>query len=176
MKVASFDFDLPKDLIAQRPIVPRDASRLLHIGKSLSDRVMCDLPHLLNPNDILVFNDTKVFPSRLSGVRGKAKIQITLHKQKSELAWFAFVRGSKRIKTGDEIKFGDEFFGVIDDKLENGEVIIKSTKRNYNAFALTYLNEKLFNAGATTRGASIAFSLAEKHGWKKEQIFISEVK
>ena len=124
MKVASFDFDLPKDLIAQRPVVPRDASRLLHIGESLSDRVMRDLPHLLSPNDILVINDTKVFPSRLSGVRGQAKIQITLHKQKSELTWFAFARGSKRIKIGDEIKFGDGFFGVIDDKLENGEVVI----------------------------------------------------
>ena len=57
MKVASFDFDLPKDLIAQRPVVPRDASRLLHIGESFSDKVMRDLPHLLSPNDILVFKE-----------------------------------------------------------------------------------------------------------------------
>ena len=65
--------------------------------------------------------------------------------------------------------------GTFRFELENGEVIIKSTKRNYNAFALTYLNEKLFNAGATTKGGLVALGLAEGHGWKKEQIFISEV-
>ena len=65
--------------------------------------------------------------------------------------------------------------GTFRFELENGEVIIKSTKRNYNAFALTYLNGKIFNAGSTTKGGIIALSLAESHGWKKEQVFIAKV-
>ena len=69
LPIEDFDFDLPPSLIAKRPIVPRDAARLLEIGDGLHDLVVRDLPALLHPNDILVFNDTRVIEARLSGIR-----------------------------------------------------------------------------------------------------------
>ena len=67
MKVDLFDFDLPQDLIALRPAVPRDAARLLHVPESGSfdDRTVLDLPDLLQPGDVLLFNDTRVIPAQL---------------------------------------------------------------------------------------------------------------
>ena len=70
MKVSDFDFDLPPQLIADRPAVPRDAARLLEVAETLRDHVVRDLPALLAPGDLLVFNDTRVIPARLFGHRG----------------------------------------------------------------------------------------------------------
>ena len=81
MRVLDFDFILPQDLIAQEPASPRGSARLLHIADNIADKKVIDLPLLLNPGDIVVFNDTKVIPSRLTGNRGKAIIEVTLHKQ-----------------------------------------------------------------------------------------------
>ena len=70
MKTADFDFDLPEDRIALRPAEPRDSARLLVVGDSgLADHFISDLPDFLRPGDALVFNDTRVIPARLSGVR-----------------------------------------------------------------------------------------------------------
>ncbi|MEC7798331.1 MAG: S-adenosylmethionine:tRNA ribosyltransferase-isomerase, partial [Pseudomonadota bacterium] len=70
MKTADFDFDLPEDRIALRPADPRDSARLLVVKDgALDDRIIRDLPDLLQPGDALVFNDTRVIPARLSGVR-----------------------------------------------------------------------------------------------------------
>jgi len=80
MKIEEFDFDLPRSAIAQRPVTPRDAARLLVVGDSLEDRRVRELPGLLAPGDILVFNDTRVIPARLFGRRGAAKVEVTLHK------------------------------------------------------------------------------------------------
>ena len=78
MRVDLFDFDLPPDLIAQRPVSPRDSARLLDVtAPGLADRTVRDLPGLLNRGDLLVFNDTKVIPARLIGTRtsgGKVEI------------------------------------------------------------------------------------------------------
>ncbi len=80
MRVDLFDFDLPPELIAQHPVRPRDAARLLVVrGASLEDRSVRDLPALLRRGDLLVFNDTRVIPARLLGRRGAAKIEVTLH-------------------------------------------------------------------------------------------------
>ena len=71
MRVDLFDFELPRELIAARPEDPRDSSRLLRIGEQgLDDRRFADLPELLTPGDMLVFNDTRVIPVRLAGRRG----------------------------------------------------------------------------------------------------------
>jgi S-adenosylmethionine:tRNA ribosyltransferase-isomerase len=73
MRVDQFDFDLPDENIALRPMSPRDQARLLVVrpdGKPvLSDARVCDLPSFLKPGDALVFNDTKVIPAQLEGVR-----------------------------------------------------------------------------------------------------------
>ncbi|HBH42288.1 MAG TPA: tRNA preQ1(34) S-adenosylmethionine ribosyltransferase-isomerase QueA, partial [Rhizobiales bacterium] len=73
MRVDDFDFHLPEDLIALRPAVPRDAARLLVVEPGaphpFGDRMISELPALLSPGDALVFNDTKVNPAELKGVR-----------------------------------------------------------------------------------------------------------
>ena len=71
MRVDLFDFDLPDERIALRPAEPRDAARLLVVepGAAFEDRIVRDLPSLLEPGDVLVFNDTKVIPAQLSGIR-----------------------------------------------------------------------------------------------------------
>ena len=80
MRTEDFDFELPRELIAQHPLEPREAARLLHVGSALADRTIADLPDLLRPGDLLVTNDTKVIPARLTGKRGTAGIEVTLHK------------------------------------------------------------------------------------------------
>jgi S-adenosylmethionine:tRNA ribosyltransferase-isomerase len=109
-----FDFHLPEELIALRPAVPRDAARLLLVepGESpeIADRTVRDLPALLSPGDALVFNDTKVIPAELDGVRRRdeatAKIAVTLIERLGPDRWQALARPAKRLKAGDRIAFG----------------------------------------------------------------------
>lgn len=112
-----FDFDLPRALIAQRPVVPRDAARLLVVGTTLADQRIRDLPGLLRPGDLLVFNDARVIPARLFGRRGQAKIEVTLHRLEDTGAegqdpagalWRAFARPARRLRVGDRLDFGPE--------------------------------------------------------------------
>ena len=107
MRVDVFDFNLPPERIALRPIRPRDAARLLVVAPDgpLSDRHIRDLPGLLHPGDVLVFNDTRVIPAQLEGRRGEARIGATLHKRLDLRRWQAFVRNGKRLREGDEIEF-----------------------------------------------------------------------
>lgn len=114
MRVDVFDFELPEDLIALRPARPRDSARLLHVpadGK-LEDRSVRDVVALLRPGDLLVFNDTRVIPARLKGVRwredNRVGIEATLHKRVSPSEWQAFAKPGKRLKEGDRIRFGTE--------------------------------------------------------------------
>ena len=107
MRVAEFDFDLPTDRIALRPARPRDAARMLLVeGERISDRRVLDLPDVLRPGDVLVFNDTKVIPAQLEGRRGEASVGATLHKRENLRSWWAFVRNAKRVRDGDVIEFG----------------------------------------------------------------------
>ena len=80
MKVSEFDFDLPPELIAARPAEPRDSCRLLSVPLEggFADLTMRDLPGLLNAGDIMVFNDTRVIPSRLTGRRRAARIELVM--------------------------------------------------------------------------------------------------
>jgi len=109
MRVAEFDFDLPTDRIALRPARPRDAARMLLVeGERISDRGVLDLPDVLRPGDVLVFNDTKVIPAQLEGRRGEASVGATLHKRENLRSWWAFVRNAKRVRDGDVIEFGSD--------------------------------------------------------------------
>ena len=119
MKVDRFDFDLPTDRIALRPARPRDAARMLLVeGTQLSDRHVADLANLLRPDDVLVFNDTRVIPAQLEGVRGEAKVGVTLHKRAGLRSWWAFVRNAKRVRDGDVVEFG---YGVSAAAVERDE-------------------------------------------------------
>ena len=107
MRVDLFDFDLPPENIALRPARPRDSARLLCVtgAQPFADLTVRDLPGLLNPGDVLVFNDTRVIPAQLEGRRGEAKIGATLHKRVDLRRWQAFVRNAKRLRHGDTIEF-----------------------------------------------------------------------
>jgi S-adenosylmethionine:tRNA ribosyltransferase-isomerase len=113
MQLADFDFDLPPDRIALRPASPRDSARLLLVepGQVLRDLAVRDLPDLLRKGDVLVLNDTRVIPARLSGrrLRGDAVVAVeaTLHHRLSPNVWTAFMRPGKRLAVGDRVVFGE---------------------------------------------------------------------
>ena len=138
MRVDLFDFDLPEERIALRPAEPRDSARLLVVkpGETLQDRVVGDMPSLLRQGDVLVFNDTKVIPAQLKGMRKRgeavAQVEATLHMRVAPDRWQAFMRPGKRIAAGDRIHFGHDgnscFLGQLDatviEKREAGEVLL----------------------------------------------------
>ena len=141
MRTDLFDFELPPERIALRPLAPRDTARLLVVRPAgappFSDHVVRDLPGLLRPGDVLVVNDSKVIPARLAGRRigrGAAEpaIEATLHQRLDGARWLAFVKPGKRLAVGDVVRFGSEgevcFLGELDAtveaKGEGGEVTL----------------------------------------------------
>lgn len=126
MRVADFDFDLPTDRIALRPARPRDSARMLVVESgAIADAKMLDLPDLLNPDDVLVFNDTKVIPAQLEGRRGDASIGATLHKRDGLRRWWAFVRNAKRVRDGDVVDFGGGVFATAIERDEAGAILLE---------------------------------------------------
>src|SRR6478609_8226864 len=125
MRVDLFDFDLPAERIALRPARPRDSARMLLVdGEAISDRSVLDLPDLLQPGDVLVFNDTRVIPAQLEGKRGNASVGATLHKREGLREWWAFVRNAKRVKIGDRIDFGSNVAASAVEKADDGSVLL----------------------------------------------------
>lgn len=125
MRVDLFDFDLPQELIALRPASPRDSARLLHVqGDVFADKIVRDLPSLLNPGDCLVFNDTRVIPAQLEGRRGDAKIGATLHKREGLRTWRAFVKNAKRLKEGDQVIFGGGVTALVGERGADGSLLL----------------------------------------------------
>jgi S-adenosylmethionine:tRNA ribosyltransferase-isomerase len=141
MRTDLFDFDLPDDRIALRPVSPRDAARLLVVrpraANALEDRTIRDLPTLLRRSDALVVNDTKVLPVNLHGRRigrgdREPPIAATLIRRLDGSRWQALVKPGKRLAPGDIVRFGGEgrvcFLGQLDatveQKGEAGEVTL----------------------------------------------------
>ncbi|TGT75872.1 tRNA preQ1(34) S-adenosylmethionine ribosyltransferase-isomerase QueA [bacterium M00.F.Ca.ET.159.01.1.1] len=138
MRVDLFDFDLPEERIALRPAEPRDSARLLVVkpGEMLQDRIVSELPSMLREGDVLVFNDTKVIPAQLKGMRKRgdavAQVEATLHMRVAPDRWQAFMRPGKRVAAGDRIHFGHDqnscFLGQLDatvlEKGEAGEALL----------------------------------------------------
>ena len=140
MRTDLFDFDLPEALIALRPVAPRDAARLLVVDPTaeppIADGMIHDLPELLQPGDALVFNDTKVIPAELDGVRrrdgGAARVAVTLIEKLGPDRWQALARPAKRLKAGDRILFGEgnnacllgSLAATVDSRGEDGEVTL----------------------------------------------------
>ena len=126
MRVDLFDFELPPENIALRPASPRDSARLLFVpGQGdFADHVVTDLPALLRAGDCLVFNDTRVIPAQLEGMRGEARIGATLHKREGLRRWRAFVRNAKRVRIGDRIDFGAEVSVIAADRGDDGSILL----------------------------------------------------
>ena len=141
MKTDLFDFELPADRIALRPVHPRDAARLLVVrpggAPELEDRGLRDLPALLQPGDALVVNDSKVIAARLKGRRigredSEPRIEATLIKRLDGSRWHAFILGAKKVQVGDTLRFGTEgrvcFLGQLDAEVshkdEGGEITL----------------------------------------------------
>ncbi|MGN6848565.1 MAG: tRNA preQ1(34) S-adenosylmethionine ribosyltransferase-isomerase QueA [Sphingomicrobium sp.] len=125
MRVDLFDFELPQERIALRPARPRDSARLLLVeGKTISGHQVLELPDLLRPGDVLVFNDTKVIPAQLEGRRGEASIGAMLHKREGPREWQAFLRNAKRARVGDRIDFGADVTASVVHKSEDGSALL----------------------------------------------------
>jgi S-adenosylmethionine:tRNA ribosyltransferase-isomerase len=155
MRLQEFDFELPEDRIALRPAEPRDAARLLVVrpGVGLEDRVVADLPTLLPPGDVLVFNDTRVIPAQLHGVRerdgGAVPVSVTLAERIDEASWWALAKPGRRLAPGDAIRFGHEgrvcllgtLEAIVEEKLPDGRVRLRF------GFHGPYLDEALRTLG-----------------------------
>lgn len=114
MRVDDFDYGLDDSRIALRPLEPRESARLLvSTPEAMSDKTIGDLPALLNANDLLVFNNTRVIPARLYGMRGAAKIELLLHRARPDGLWEAFARPMKRLHTNDRIMFAPDFYADV---------------------------------------------------------------
>lgn len=128
MKLDDFDFDLPRELIATRPASPRSSARLLLAeGAEIADRRVSDLPVILQPGDVLVLNDTKVIPARLTGHRSRqtaqgeavAKIEVTLLEPAAE-GWRALAKPMRKLQVGEVIRFGDDLSAEVAEMDEAG--------------------------------------------------------
>lgn len=138
MRVSDFDFDLPPERVALRPASPRDSSKLLVVRQDgREDRVFRELPQLLKPGDVLVFNDTRVIPAALSGNRtGRGgtspKVEALLHMRLDGRRWKAFAKPARKLAAGDRLRFGAENRGhpratldaTVEAKGEAGEVTL----------------------------------------------------
>ena len=132
MKVSDFNFELPKELIAQHPIEKRDESRLMVLNKDkIEHRVFKDIIEYLNPGDCLVLNNTKVIPARLYGNKitngeNGAAAEVLLLKQLEDDIWEVLVRPGRKLQIGTEISFKDNLLkGTIIESLEDGKRKIK---------------------------------------------------
>ena len=139
MNLSDFDFELPEELIATRPVNPRSAARLLVAkGDKIDDSTVADLPGFLKPGDRLVFNDTKVLPARLNGFRSRfidvnnvatTKIEVTLLASKKESIWSALIKPLRKVRVGEKITFDKSFEALLIDKVD-GQGILHFNKEN----------------------------------------------
>jgi len=137
MRVDAFDFDLPEERIALRPAVPRDSAKMLVVspegGGTMVDAIARDLPSWLGPDDVLVFNDTRVIPARLlgkrpgnpDGSRQDVPVEVTLHLREAPDVWRAFAKPSKRLRLEDEVCFEGGLTAKVTEKGVGGEVCLR---------------------------------------------------
>lgn len=129
MQISDFDFILPDELIAQTPLKKRENSRMLTLDsnrKSWQDKNFYDLPDFLKAGDVLVLNNTKVFPARLFGeTETGAKIEIFLIKETEDHIWETLARPAKRLKIGKKIIFSEKLVAEVLEKTEEGRVFIR---------------------------------------------------
>jgi S-adenosylmethionine:tRNA ribosyltransferase-isomerase len=128
MRLSDLDFHLPEELIAQQPLADRAASRMLVVDRSAGtfrDSVFAELPNLLRSDDILVVNNSRVFPARLAGrSETGASVEIFLVRELGGVRWEALARPAKRLHPGKRVHIGGELSAVVVEKKDDGGVII----------------------------------------------------
>ena len=144
MDINLFDFNLPEELIAQKPSEIRDHSRLLAINygnKTFEDRHFYDILEYLKPGDVLVRNNTKVIPARLIGIKEitGAHCELLLLKQFPDDKWECLTRPAKSLKVGARVDFGDG--KLIAEVLEEKEEGIRIVKMHYQGIFLEVLDQ-----------------------------------
>ncbi|MHC4914590.1 MAG: tRNA preQ1(34) S-adenosylmethionine ribosyltransferase-isomerase QueA [Planctomycetota bacterium] len=130
MRTADFDYRLPPELIAQHPCGRRDASRLLVVhrdGGAVDHRRFTDLPAILSPGDLLVTNDTRVFPARLHGVRAETggAVEVLFLREEAEDRWLALTRSGGKLRAGEELVLcgGDIRVRIAERRGQEGDVL-----------------------------------------------------
>ena len=139
MLVSEFDYYLPEERIAQEPLAERSDSRMLRlvgVDSRMEDRFFHELPDLLQPGDLIVFNNSKVFPARLYGHRSgsraqplspqnpasreylRGRVEVLLTKQLSQVPndWECLVRPGRKIGLGEKLFFGEELVAEVVDR------------------------------------------------------------
>jgi S-adenosylmethionine:tRNA ribosyltransferase-isomerase len=129
MLISEFDFDLPENLIAQEPLQKREISRMLvldRFDKTLTDAHFYDFTKYIKAGDVVVLNNTKVFPARLFGeTETGAKVEVFLVEKIEKEKWEILARPAKRLKTGKKIVFGENLTAEVLDRTEEGRVILE---------------------------------------------------
>jgi len=122
MRVADFDYELPGKLIARYPLAERSASRLLYLNRTsgaLRDQQFTDLPQLINPGDLLVFNNTKVMPARIFGQkRTGGKIELLIERILPDRRILAHLRASKSPPINSELMLADQQLAIVRGRIE----------------------------------------------------------
>ena len=133
MDISLFDYELDSNLIAQKPCVPRDNSRLLNCTEDVpEDLRFKDLPKILNSGDVLVINNTKVIPTRLWGKRDQVNVEVTLHMKIKKNIWKAFLKPGRRCKINDIIFFQNNLNAKVIEKFIEGDVLLHFNKNDKN--------------------------------------------
>lgn len=143
MKLSDFDFDLPPAAIAQHPVQPRDAARLLVVAETPADRTVRDLPELLSPGDLLVCNDTKVIPVRLSGRRGQVAVEATLIEDLGQARWRAMARPGRRLRPGQRIDFADDLAAEVVGKEPDRTVVLAFDREGADLLAVLEVHGRM---------------------------------
>ncbi len=129
MQISEFDYELPDDLIAQNPLEKREISRLLLANRSkriLKDEQFFNFPNYLKKGDVIVLNDTKVFPARLFGKSETGgKVELFLVEEIEDRTWETLARPAKRLKTGKKIEFNKDLSAEVLEKTSEGRVIVR---------------------------------------------------
>lgn len=138
MLISEFDYELPEELIAQNPLEKRENSRMLivnRLSENLRDKHFYDFPQFLKKDDVIVLNNTKVFPARLFGTSETgAKIEIFLVREFENQTWETLARPARRLTVGKKILFGENLSGEVLEKTVDGRVIVRfEADRNFDS-------------------------------------------
>lgn len=143
LRISDFDYNLPEELIAQHPEDKRDHSRLMLLNRdeeTIEDKQFFNIIDYLNPNDLLVINNTKVLPARLYGKKEKTggKVEVLLLKRLEDDNWECLVKPGRRVRPGDIIEFSDNLKAEV---IERGEEGLRIVHFIYNGIFEEILSE-----------------------------------